>query len=236
MRIYKSHMTKQTKLKLGVSQILNDGAIVEAMESDIKPNSQLPFEGRILASYFASYLTTREAGYMANYYGLISSYLLKWEHEGIVKSELPDNKKVYFEFNDQKSPTMGIELELYDLLKTNRLTGIIKEDYELLQNWIKKTLALGEQELLATSEVAFDAKGRVRFTKKGYEASLLQAGFEKNFLNLSLTTFKKQETEHQKQTLIFALLLDFTEEIENFTNSNEEVPEIIQIANRVWRF
>ena len=234
MRVFKSFMTRRTKINLGVIQVLNDGAFVESMDNDIIASSDLPFSGSIKASYFANYLTLRESGYGGNYYGLVSAYLFKWETEGILKTEMTDSV-VYLTFDDENKPTEEIELELYEILKSNGIEDGANIDYALLEDWSKKILALGEEELLETEDVAFDQKGRIRFTKQGYYRSLSHRSFEKYFENLTPATFNEMDDQHQLQELGFALLLDFTEEIESIIDPDSEAPELLQIANRVWR-
>jgi len=227
-------MTRRTKINLGVTQILNDGAFVESMDSDIIASSELPFNGSIIASFFASYLTLRESGFGGNYHGLVSAYLFKWETEGILQTEMTDCG-LQLTFDSKNKPTEEIELELYEILKLNGIEDRGEFDHSILEDWLKKTLALGEAELLETEAVAFDQKGRIRFTKQGYYKSLSHRSFEKYFENLTFATFNEMDNQRQLQELSFALLFDFIEEIEEIIGDNSNVPEILQIANRVWR-
>jgi len=235
MRVYKSIVTKHTKIKLGVIQILADGAVVEAMNHQIQASSELPFAGSIPASFFANYLVMRESGYGANYHGLLSAYLFKWEMAGIVKTELVSETDVYLTFDDTVMPTEEIELELYEILKSNDMFRAPGFDYTLLHPWDKKILAIGENELLEAKDVAFDQKGRIRFTRQGYDQSLSHGSFEKYFRDISSATFCKMDPKRQQQELSFALLLELTEEIEAYVKAGQNVPEVLQIANRVWR-
>jgi len=230
-------MVRRTKINLGVIQILNDAALVETMDSSIIASSDLPFNGSVKASFFASYLTLRESGWFkGNYYGLVSAYLFKWETEGILQTEMTEDLVVYLTFDSQKKPTAKIELELYKVLKSNGIEDGGQIDYSLLQDWTKKILALGEEELFKSGDVAFDQKDRIRFTRQGYNRSLKHPSFEKYFESLTPVTFSELDSERQLQELSFALLLDFREEIESIAKSDdEEVPELLQIANRVWR-
>jgi len=205
------------------------------MNNDIKANSELPFNGSIMASFFASYLTLRESGFNGNYYGLVSAYLLKWEVEGILQTEMTSDLIVYPTFDHKRKPTHAVELELYEILKSNNIEDGGHIDDDALQDWSKKILALGEQELLETGDVAFDQKGRIRFTRQGYDHSLSHPSFEKYFENLSLPTFCNLDPQRQQQELSFALLFGLIEEIEEYINSNQNVPKVLQMANRVWR-
>jgi len=235
MWVYKGIMTRHTKIKLGIIQVLDDGAVVESMNSDIKPSSELPFNGSILASFFASYLVMRESGVGANSHGLLSTYLFKWETKGIIKTELITDAEVHLTFDDTLLPTEAVELELYEILKSNDMFGDAGIDYDLLHDWSKKMLALGEAELLETGDVAFDQKDRIRFTRQGYDKSLGHGSFEKYFRDISFSTFCEKDYQRQEQGLSFVLLLELTEEIEEYVNSNQNVPEVLQIANRIWR-
>jgi len=235
MRAFKSFMTRRTKINLGVIQVLDDGALVESMNSHIKASSKLPFNDSIIASFFASYLSLRESRFGPNYHGLLSTYLFKWEREGLVKTELISETEARLTFADASLPTEEIELELYEILKANNMTGESEFDYELLHDWGKKVLALGEAELLETEDVAFDRKERIRFTRQGYDKSLSHGSFEKYFMNISFATFCEMDDLRQQQELSFALLFELTEEIEEYVDSNSNAPELLQIANRVWR-
>ena len=236
-RVYKRIMTRHWKIKFGVIQTLNDGTLVESKNSDITANSALPFDGRILASLFASFLIGRELGTGIDYYGAVSQYLFNWEVEQLIKTEMVTDTQAHLIFNDTAMPTEEIELELYDILKSNDMTSSEKfsNQLHLLDGWGKKVLALGERALLETGDVAFDQKERIRFTKKGYTQSLRHASFSKYFTNLSLTTFCEMDILRQKQELSIALRLDLVEDIEKLALSNANVPEVLKIANRVWR-
>ena len=227
--------TRQRKIYWGNIQILNDGTLVETKYSDIEASSDLPFNGSIKASFFASYLTLRESGFGGNYYALVSAYLFKWETEGILETKMTSGLIVYLTFKDDRKPTGEIELELYEILKTNGLEDGNSLNCDELHSWVKKILALGEQELLETGDAAFDQQNRIRFTKKGYYKSLNHNSFIKCFENLTLSTFSKIEYQRQLQELSFALLLDFTEGIANLVEWESNTPELLQIANRVWR-
>jgi len=236
MRVFRSFMIRRSKINLGVIQILNDGALVETLNKDIMASSDLPFNGSVKASFFASYLTLRESGFSANHYGLVSAYLFKWETEGILQTEMTKDSLVYLTFIDEQKPTAEIELELYEILKSNGIEDGGYIERTVLHDWSKKILALGEQELLETGDVAFDQKNRIRFTRQGYNKSLSHPSFEKYFEHLSSTTFNEMDDQRQLQELSFALLLDLTEEIaEIIEPSSSETPEILKIANRVWR-
>jgi len=232
MWLYKSVMIRQTKLKLGITQILNDGSIVEAMDHEIIASSQLPFDGDLLASFFATYLTMRESKGAGNWSGLISTYLFQWEVDGLIKTSLDSDGRPHLTFNDVK-PTTEIELELYDILKSNHLTDF---DYDLLKDWSQKVLALGEQALLELGDIAFDQKGRIRFTREGYDKSLSHGRFAKYWMDLSLLTFNEFDQKRQQQELSFALLLELTDKIQAFVSENSNASDILQIANQVWRF
>ena len=233
MRVLRSFVTRRAKINLGILQVLNDGALVESMDSKIMASSDLPFSGSIKASFFASYLTLQESGYNGNYYGLVSAYLLKWETEGLLRTEMESEGVVYLTFTNNRKPAEEVELELYQILKSNGIEDGGFIDYSTLQDWIKKILALGEQELLEKEDVAFDQKGRIRFTRQGYKKSLGHPSFEKYFKNLTPATFSESDSERQLRELVFALLLDLIEDIEEIVDNN--APEVLQIANRVWR-
>ena len=235
VRAYKWIMTRHWKIKLGVIQILDDGSIVESLDQEIKASSELPFSGNLLASHFARYLALREAGFGVNQYGLLSAYLFKWETAGFVQTEMIADSEVRVAFNDTGAPTEEIELELYQILRSNDVFGEAGFNHDLFQDWGKKVLALGEKDLLETKDVAFDKKDRIRFTRQGYDQSLSHRSFEKYFKDLSLSTFSKMDEKRQKQALSFALCLELTEEIEEFINANGSALEILQVANRVWR-
>ena len=233
MRVLRSYVMRRTKINLGIMQVLNDGALVESRDGNIMASSDLPFNGSIKASFFASYLTLHESGYSGNYYGLISAYLLKWETEGLLQTEMNSSGVVFLTFGSNRKPAEEIELELYNILKSNGIEDGGSIDYSVLQDWIKKILALGEQELLEKEDVAFDQKGRIRFTRQGYKKSLGHPSFEKYFTTLTSTTFNELDSERQQRELVFALLLDLNEKIEEIVDNN--APDILQIANRVWR-
>ena len=235
MRVFRSFMIRRTKISLGVTQVLNDGSHAESLDSDIEASSKLPFDGSVKASFFASYLTLRESGLSGNYFALASAYLFKWETEGILQTEMTSDLIVYPTFSDDSKPTEEIELELYEILKANDIEDGGVLDYDKLAQWGKKIIALGEQELLETGDAAFDQKDRIRFTKEGYQKSLSHFSFEKYFENLTLTMFSKMDHQRQLQELSFALLLDFTEEIEALVKEDSDALELLQIANRVWR-
>jgi len=233
MWLYKKVLTRQTKMRLGITQILNDGAIVEARDQDIIASSELPFDGNLLASFFATYLTMRESKGAGNWSGLISAYLFQWEIDGLIKTTIDADNRLRIRFIDEVRPMIDIELELYDILKSN---DIAEFDFDLLRDWSKKVLAVGEQELLETEDAAFDQKGRIRFTRGGYEKSLSHGSFIKYWISLSLTTFNQLDDHRQKQELIFALLLELTDEIQVFVNENNKACDILEIANRVGQF
>lgn len=230
VRSYKWITTRHWKIKLGVIQILNDGSVVEALDADIKASMELPFGGHLLGSHFAGYLTLRESGARANHYGLLSAYLFKWERKKIVQTEMTTKTESHLTFNENPLPVDEIELELYQILKSNE---IFNDD--LLQDWGKKVLALGEAALLETEDVAFDQKGRIRFTKKGYDRSLSHRSFEKYFKDLSVSTFYEMDEALQEQTLSFALCLGLVDEIERLADTNSKQSEILHVVNRVWR-
>lgn len=232
-RMYRSYMIRQTKFKLGIAQILSDGTVVETMDHQIEADSTLPFEGRLLALFFATYLIMREQKDAGNWTGLISAYLFKWEMAGLITSEHFDESVTRFTFHDGKKPIDAIEIELYDILKSNLESGF---DFDLLQDWSQKVLAMGEKELLETSDVAFDAKGRIRFTSAGYDRSLSHGRFAKYWRSLSAATVCEKDETRLFQELSVALLLNLTEEIESFAIKRDEVSEMLLIANRVWRF
>jgi len=229
MWLYKKIMIKQTKSRLGITQILNDGSIVEAIDRDIIASSQLPFDGKLLASFFATYLTMRESRGAGNWSGLMSAYLFRWEVEGLIKTSVDANQRLHIVFNDAK-PITEIELEFYDILNANDLLAF---DYDLLKDWSQKVLALGEQALLETGDVAFDQKNRIRFTREGYDKSLDHGRFAKYWLDLSLAIFNELDDKRQREQLCFALLLELIDE-----NSDvySDMSEELQIASRVWRF
>jgi len=235
MWVYKRIMVRHTKMKLGIIQVLADGAVVESMNHEINPSSDLPFNGNIIASFFASFLVMRESGVGANYYGLLSMYLFKWELAGIIKTKMITDAEVHLTFDDTKRPTTEVELELYEILKANDMFGAPGMDVNLLHDWSKKMLALGEAQLLETKDVAFDSKDRIRFTRQGYDKSLGHGSFEKYFRDISFSTFCEMDAHQQERELSFALLLGLIEEIEAHVNSNQNVPEVLQIANRVAR-
>ena len=234
MRAYKSFITRRMKMKLGVVQVLNDGAIVEAMDADILPSSELPFNGNLLASFFATYLVMRESKGAGNWHGLLSAYLFKWEIEGIIQSEMTSETDARLIFTEIV-PTEAIELELYEILKSNDMFGDAGFDYDKLKDWSKKVLALGEAELLEAKDVAFDQKGRIRFTRQGYKKSLDHGSFAKYFMTLSSVTFCELDFQRQQQELSFALLLELTEDIEKVVGTNGNVSVVLKAADRVWR-
>ena len=233
LRVLRSYVTRRTKINLGVMQVLNDGALVESMDSNIMASSDLPFSGSIKASFFASYLTLHESGYNGNYYGLVSAYLLKWETEGLLQTEMNSDGIVFLTFVNNRKPSEEIELELYKILKSNDIEDGGSINYPMLQDWIKRIIALGEQELLEKEDVAFDQKRRIRFTRQGYHKSLSHPSFEKYFKNLTPTMFNELDSERQLRELVFAILLDLTVEIEDIIDN--DASEVLQIANRVWR-
>ena len=235
MRVFWSFMVRRTKINLGITQILNDGSHAESMEKDIEASSNLPFNGSVKASFFASYLTLRESGLCVDYYTLVNAYLFKWETEGILSTKMNGDLIVFPTFSEKSKPTGEIELELYEILNDKAIEDGGGLDYGDLAHWGKKILALGEQELLETGDVAFDQKDRIRFTKQGYQKSLSHSSFEKYFESLTLSTFSKMDYQRQLQELSFALLLDLTEEIEALIGENADVLELLQMANRVWR-
>ena len=237
MRVFRSYMIRRTKIDLGVTQVLNDGAHVESMDSDIEASSDLPFDGSVKASFFASYLTLREssAGFIGNYYALVNAYLFKWETEGILETEMTSDLVVYPTFSDEIKPTGEIEEELYEILHSTGIEDGGSLNCGELHDWVKKILALGEQELLETGDVEFDQKDRIRFTRQGYDKSLSHPSFEKYFETLTPATFSEMDHQRQTQELSFALLLDFTEEIEALVEEYLDAPRLLQIANRVWR-
>ena len=226
-------LLRRIGLKFNRNLVLDDGTKVEDNGEEIPPSSELPFEGRVLATFYAVDLVMP---FRTCYYELISVYLFKWELVGIVKTELVTDFEQRLIFNEDVIPTSVLELELYELLKHNKLTGSSYEDKKLLSGWGKRVLAAGEIELLETKDVALGKSGRIRFTKQGYDKLLSHVSFEKYFMNLSFTTFDKMDHQRQKEEISFALLLSLTEEIEEFVNSNLKVPEMLQVANRVWRF
>lgn len=235
VRAYKWIITRHWKIKLGVIQILDDGSVVEALDQAIKASSDLPFDGHLLASHFARYLTLRESGYGANHHGLLSTYLFKWETAGMVQTQMMSDSEVRLTFNDTLIPTEEIELELYQILNSNEMFSDSGFNSDLLQDWGKKVLALGEARLLETSAVAFDQKGRIRFTKQGYDHSLSHRSFEKYFKDLSVSTFCKMDIKRQEQELSFALCLGLTDQLVKLVDSNGKASEVLQIANRAWR-
>ena len=229
-------MARHWKFKLGAIQRLNDGTLAETKKDEIPASLILPFEGRLLSSFFASYLSTRESGFRPAYYELISCYLFQWEIRGIITTELTENNQIHISFHDRNLLTDVVEQELYDILSVNSLTGYMDKDEIHLFDWGQKVLALGETELLETNDVAFDQKGRIRFTKQGYDKSLAHASFEKYWENLSFITFYELDEQRQKEIIIVALSRSLTEEIEAFAREVDPVPEVLQIANRIWRF
>ena len=237
MRVYKGIMMRRWKIKFGVIQILNDGTLAESKNSDIIASSELPFNGSMVASLFASYLIGRELRAKIDYDGALGQYLFNWEVNGLIKTEMITHLKARLIFNDPVMPMAEIELELYEILKSNDMINSekITSQLHLLDGWGKKLLALGEKELLETGDVAFDEKNRIRFTSCGYDQSLGHARFTKYFMNHSLTTFCKMDQKRQQQELSMALRLNLRQEIEKLVDSNTEVPEILKIANRVWR-
>lgn len=233
-RAYRSYMVRKTKLKLGVAQILSDGRIVEVMERDIKTDATLPFEGRFLSSFFASYLIMRENADAGNWQGLIAAYLFKWEVEGFIRSELTDDKTLKLTFCKENESTDALELELYEALKLNHDAEF---DFALLKEWSKKVLAAGEKELLETEDVAFDAKGRIRFTASGFDKSLSHGKFAKYWRKLSLSTVCELDDERLFQELTAALQLELIKDIKRIIGEDDQlVPELLKIAYRVWHF
>lgn len=232
MWLYKKVLTKQTKMRLGITQILNDGSIVEAMDQEIMASSHLPFDGDLLASFFATYLTMRESKGAGNWVGLLSAYLFQWEVDGLIQTTIDEDNQLQFTFYEAEL-TSEIELELYDILKSN---GGISFDDELLKNWSRKVLAFGEYILLESGNVAFDIKNRIRFTKEGYHKSLDHGRFAKYWMDVDWAAFSKLSDQRQKEELSFAMLYELTEEIEGFIEGGGASSEMLEIANRVWRF
>jgi len=216
MWVYKKVMTKKVKIKLGVIQVLNDGAIVETMNKDIKASSELPFDGNLLASFFAIFLTIRESAANPNWTNLINAYLLKWASVGLV--QIIDGR---LSLSIDDVPDEQIERKLFEILNEEDIL-LNNLNNERLSDWGKHALALGETILTQNEDADFDTSGRIRFTRKGYNKSLSHAKFALYFFEIS-DSFYDLDKNRQTNELCFAILLGLEEEINKLNSSNCEI-------------
>lgn len=226
-----THSQRRAKIKLGVIQVLNDGAIVESKDEDIRKISFMTLKYDTHAHYFMTFLTKRESDEKhGNWHGLVSYYLCNWELNGNVNTDLTSEEELVVSY--VKQPVDPTECELYNILKNNDL--LVSKDFnnEEFRGWLNSVLAAAEKSLIESGHVAFDKKGRVRFTKKGYKVSLEMGGFLKYWENLGFFRYKQLYENQKRYRVGYALLFELYETLDKYSIDDE----FLDIAKRVSKF
>ena len=151
----------------------------------------------------------------------IASYIVKWQLDEIIRmDDVESNPIIYF----LRIPDVDkVEQQIFEMLKNAGDGEALKledwekwsvKNYKKIESWQKKFKEYGEYCLKNEGWANKDNKGKMRFTKAGYDMHIRMLGFYqylKNFKNSSSNMGAQRE--YWGDYLIFATLFNFAKPV-----------------------